>query len=201
MAVQFFTIPDPQLKTTFPKVLITGAAVKAVKGAAASVILGEVEAEDPVSRSYLGTPVLDNLEIPAGSYTDLEDNTIEFSGITVDAVLFEVNKTRNIVKTPIQGRDGTVKEYISEGDYQIRCNGMISQAENAIPQSELQILREIFEVPQQISIISLFLNEIFDIFDIVVERWNIPQVAGKRNEIPFSFTAVSDVPLDLEELE
>ena len=38
----------------------------------------------------------------------------------------EISNTRNIVKTDIQGRDGSVKEFINNGDYQISIKGILS---------------------------------------------------------------------------
>jgi hypothetical protein len=201
MPVGIFKIPteiDKRVNTNF---LVTSAAIQAVKGAAANVFIPEAVAEDPVGRSYLGTPVIDNLEIPQGAYTDLEGNTITYGALVVDTVIFNVSKPRNIIKTPIQGRDGTVKEYVSDGDYVITCRGIISNRDNVIPEVQARALKQAFEVPQQIPVVSLYLNDIFEIFEIVIEQWDMPQIEGRRNEIPFSFTASSDVPLDLEELE
>jgi hypothetical protein len=196
-----FTIPDPLEKRVNKNFLITSAAIAAAKGAAANVFIPDSVTEEPVGRSYLGTPVIDNLEFPQGSYTDLEGNTIDYGAVVVDTVIFSVSKPRNIVKTPIQGRNGTVKEYVSDGDYVITCRGIISNRDNVIPLDQARDLRTVFEVPQQVPIVSEYLNDLFEIFDIVIEQWDMPQVEGTRNQIPFSFTATSDVPLDLEELE
>lgn len=200
MAVKIFKLPDPLERRVNKNFLITSAAIQAVKGAAANIFIPESEVEDPVGRSYLGTPVIDRLEFPQGTYTDLDNNTIDYGAVVVDTVIFEVSKPRNIVKTAVQGRDGTVKEYVSDSDFQIICRGVISNRDNVFPLNAVRDLRTIFEVPQQVPVVSLFLNDVFEIFNIVIEEYNIPQVEGKRNEIPFSFTASSDVPLDLEEL-
>lgn len=200
MAV-LFKIPEELKKRVNKNFLITGAAIQAGKGLAAGILIPDSAIEESVGRSYLGTSVIDNLEFPAGSYTDLEDNTIDYGAVVVDTVTFEVNKPKNIVKTMIQGRNGTVKEYVSDGDFEIRCSGMISNRDNIIPLDQIRNLRTVLEVPQQIPVISLFLNDIFEIFNIVIESYSIPQIEGKINELPFTFTATSDVQLDLEELE
>lgn len=191
MAIQItkkkdFFIPDPR--------------ITAVRLAATNFLIPEIPVEVPVSVSYLGTAVIDNLEFPAGQYDDLEGNTIDYPSIRIDTVIIEVNKPRNIIKTAIQGRNGTVKEYISDGDYQINARGMISNPFNSFPLADTRDLRTILEVPQQLPVISLFLNDVFEVFEIVIEKYFIPQIEGKRNEVPFTFSASSDVPLDLEEL-
>lgn len=194
-------IPDPLAKRVNTNFIATSAAISAVKSTAANFALPPVVAEESISTSYLGTPVIDNLEFPAGSYTDLEGNTIEYGDVVIDTVIFSVSKPRNIIKTAIQGRNGTIKEYVSDGDYVITCRGIVSNADNVIPLDLARDLKAVFEVPQQVPIVSEYLNDLFEIFDIVIEQWDMPQVEGVRNQLPFSFTAVSDVPLDLEELE
>lgn len=200
MAVRLFRLPDPIEKRVNKNFLITSSAIQAVKGVGANFAIPDSAVEEPVGQSYLGTPVIDNLEFPQGSYTDQDGNVIDYGAVVVDTVTFSVSRVKNIVKTKIQGRNGTVKEYVSDGDYEITCRGIISNRDNVLPLNQARDLTKVFEVPQQIPIVSEYLNDLFEIFDVVIEQWDMPQVEGKRNEVPFSFTAVSDVPLDFEEL-
>ena len=200
MPVKIFKLPEPIERRANIPFLATSAAIQTVKGVAANVFIPDAATEESIGNSYLGTPVIDNMEFPAGAYTDLNDDTIDYVAVVVDTVVFEVNRKKRIVKTPIQGRDGTIKEYVSGEDYQITCRGMISNRDNVFPLAQVRALNKAFDVPQQIPIISLFLNDVFEIFDIVIESYSIPQVEGKRNEVPFSFVASSDVPLDTDEL-
>jgi hypothetical protein len=203
MPVTIFKIPNPG--DIYSKVnrnfLITGAALSVVKGAAFNAAIRPTETEESIGNSDLGTPVMDRLEFPEGNYIDLEGNEISFSGISIPTAILEVTLPKNIVKTPIQGRNGTVKEYVSDGDYQINGRGIISNTVNVIPLDDLRTFREIMQVPQQLEVVSQYLNEIFEINQIVIESFNMPQLEGIRNELPFSFSASSDVALDLEELE
>jgi len=202
MAVKFFKIPSegsvlPRSKPIFA----TGAAIQAIKGAGFAISLAGVETEEAIGKSDFGTPIMDRLEFPEGSYIDLEGNTISFGGISTATVVLEVSQSKNIVKESIQGRNGTIKEYVSDGDFVISGRGFISNKDNIIPLDALRDFREIMQVPQQIEVVSQYLNEIFEINQIVIESYNMPQTEGVRNEIPFSFQALSDVALDLEELE
>lgn len=200
MAIKIFATPpgiDAKGEKSFAAL---GAGVSILKSAVASFAIPDIVTEDQVGRSYLGTPVIDNLEFPAGAYTDLDGNTITYGAVVIDTVIFEVSKPRNIVKTSIQGRNGDVKEYISDGDYIITCRGIISNKDNVIPESQIRAFVQVMEVPQQLPIVSLFLNDLFEIFNVVIENWNVMQADGKRNEVPFSFTASSDVDLGLEEI-
>lgn len=182
------------------KVLVTAAAVGAVRSEIGSSSVLEVPAENAVSQSYLNTPVIDNLQFVGGSYTDFDNNQITYPSISIDTVLFEVNLPKNIIKTAIQGRSGTIKEYVSDDDYQISCTGKLSNRDNLQPTELIRDFRAIMEVPQQLPVISGFLNEIFEIFNIVITDFTVSQSAGKRNEVDFSFKAISDVALGVDEI-
>ena len=66
------------------------------------------EKDKELYKSQLGTPVFSNLELKGGSYTYKGQNYV-FPDIKVDTVLFTVAMQKNIIVTPIQGGDGTVK--------------------------------------------------------------------------------------------
>lgn len=159
--------------------------------------LGQPDGDEPQRTSYLGTPVFSNLEIKPFKYDTLEGETIEIkNGIVIDTVLMAVSQSKNIVTTPIQGRNGTVKEYISDGDYQIDINGMIVSEGNKYPESEVNELIQILKSPVAISFISEFLNW-FDIHDVVVESFDFPQTEGVRNAQQFTISCLSDTPVEL----
>ena len=184
-----------------PQLIATGGGISIIKTIVSSAIVPSQITDENIGVSYLGTPVMDKLEFPSGSYTDLDGNKIDYGDISIDTVVFTVNKVRNIVKTSIQGRNGTVKEYVSEGDYSISCNGVISNRDNFFPEDQARSLRQIFEVPQQVEVVCSYLNNVHEILNIVIESWSMPFSVGKRNEIPFSFIAISDSPIEVNELE
>jgi hypothetical protein len=184
-----------------PEVIAKGGGTGLIKTIVGAAVVPDSVTDDKIGNSYLGTPVIDNLEFPQGSYVDLDGNQIDYGAVVVDTVVFTVNKVRNVIKTSVQGRNGTIKEYVSDGDYSISCQGVISNRDNVFPEEQARALRQVLEVPQQLPVISIFLNNTHEIFDIVIESWSMPFEAGKRNEMPFSFIAVSDTPLGVDELE
>ncbi|QCW20332.1 tail-related protein [Flavobacterium phage FPSV-S1] len=160
--------------------------------------------------SYLGTPVFSNLQIPAGEYKDNDGNTVQFDGIRVDTAIFEVTLSKNIVSTAINGRDGTVKQFISNGDYEIKCSGIIvgqSDASNAgfdvkytnsVPEIEIRKFNAIAKIPQEIEVVSEYLD-FFDISTVVITEASFAQREGFRDSILFNFSMLSDRPIELKQ--
>lgn len=180
------------------KYTITGAGVQLLK-----TKLFKVDAVDPDKSSrtsYFGTPVFSNIEIKPFQYEKLNGETIQIkNGIVIDHVLITVTQTKNIVTTPIQGRPGTVKEYISDGDFEIELTGTISSKGNNYPETDVNELVQILRAPVAINIISEFLNW-FDIHSVVVTDYSFPQSEGFRNQQEFNITLLSDTPVELEDL-
>jgi hypothetical protein len=162
----------------------------------------DLDLDIPVNVSDLGTLVLDNLEIQPGQYADLRTgDPIAYPGIRIDTVLFDAQQTKNIVKTKIQGREGTVKEYISSEDVTINVQGLLVNKSNNYPATEAEQLKQIFDVPQQLRVTSKFINDVLGLDFIVIETWRMNQLEGFRNVQPFFFTASSDVDLNINDIE
>jgi hypothetical protein len=162
--------------------------------------VNEVPVNQRIPANLFGTPMYDNLYFEPGSYTDLDGSVISYEGVQINAVLLMVEQSRNIVKTSIQGRNGTIKEYISDGDYMITASGLLTGVGNEFPEQESKALNEISIVPQQVKVTSEFLNEVFGISYIVIEKLTVAQKQGSRNEIGFSMQALSDNDIDLDEI-
>lgn len=162
--------------------------------------VNEVPVNQRIPANLFGTPMYDNLYFEPGNYTDLNGNVIPFEGVQINSVVLMVEQSRNIVKTSIQGRNGTIKEYISDGDYMITANGFLTGVGNEFPEQESKALNEISIVPQQVKVTSEFLNEVFGISYIVIEKLTVAQKQGSRNEIGFSMQALSDNDIDLDEI-
>jgi len=158
----------------------------------------EFAGNDPsVAVSQFGTPILSNLVFDGGSYED-RGQTIEFEGLQLDSVLMTANKTKNIVKTEVQGRTGTVKEYISDGDFIINVKAVIvSQDSEKYPADDVRRMIEIDRAPIPLKFTSEFLDR-FGVFDVVIENMSMPQTQGFRNVQAVSFNLVSDTPLEIK---
>ncbi len=178
--------------------IVTGAGLQAVKTQLFDV--GEFTGDEASKTSLMGTNVWSNLVFPAGTYETLEGDEIEFNEITFDAVLLSISQSKNVVTTQVQGRNGSVKEYISDGDFQISISGaMTGESSDVYPESEVVDLVEILKAPVSLKVESEFLN-FFDIDEIVVTGYSFPQKIGSRNTQPFQITALSDEALELKDL-
>ena len=153
--------------------------------------------DSPISRSQLGTPVYDQIIFEGGTYdTDVEGVTASFPELRFDAVLISVTQNKNIVRTQIQGRDGTVKEYVGQDDFRIKIDGLITGDNGVHPKDEINDLKAMLDAPISIKISCDYLTNL-GITDLVVDSYEIGQQAGGRSYQQFSITAYSDEPLEL----
>lgn len=168
-----------------------------------------------------GKPILSNLVFPPGKYTDLQGREINFSGIRIDEAIMTVTQPKNIIKTPIQGVNGTIKEYISDGDFSIVIDGILIgetlegqqdsntnnqdvQAQvlqkedigNNYPTRDVKQFVSLMKVPQEITVRSNYLEAI-GVDLMVVENWSLPQARGASNYQPFSIRCSSETIINL----
>lgn len=145
--------------------------------------------------SQLGTLVFSDLDISAASYSK-DGQNFETKKINIDTVLFEVSQEKHIVRTAVQGRDGTVKEYISDGDYAVSIKGVLTGRNGEYPRDAVSDLMEFLKAPISMKVNSWFLGQ-FGITDIVVLNFSLSQVEGLQNSQPFQINAVSDTPFEV----
>lgn len=157
----------------------------------------EEEQDEAFAISYLGTPVYSNLIINKGSYTDDNGKVISYNGLDVDTVLFDVFMDKNIIKTVLQGRNGSVKEYISDGDFEVIIRGaLVSKEANKYPAQEFDTLKTICKLPVAIEVYSGFL-QFMSIHNLVIHSYNFPQREGFNNMQVFELRCMSDEPIEL----
>ena len=146
--------------------------------------------------SYLGSQVFSNLNLTKKTNPEFQ--------VLIDTALFNVTNTKNIVTTAIQGRNGTVKEYISGGDYKITIRGIISGYNGTYPQTQtankfVSPVADLLEICQEntaLTVNSWYLNQ-FDIYDIVVTDFTLGQNEGEFAVQTFEISALSDTPFQI----
>jgi hypothetical protein len=154
----------------------------------------QIEKDSPLYNSYLGTNILSDL--------NLKDKESDFQ-IIVDTALFNVTQNKHIITTPIQGRDGTVKEYISLGDYKISIKGVLSGANGVYPKESKTInnctvkdMLQMCVINKALRINSWYLTQ-FNIFDLVITDFTLGQTEGEYSVQYFEIQALSDTPFEI----
>ena len=116
--------------------------------------------------------------------------------LTIPDVTINISKQKEIVKTAIVGRAGTIKEYITDGDYQLSISiGIVSVDENnqiidQYPESAISTLREVLEENQSLEASSTFLD-VFGINKIVVTGFSAKQMTYANRQV-VEVSALSD---------
>lgn len=146
--------------------------------------------------SQLGTKVLIDLTFHGQTYQNELGQSFTFPDITLTAVLISINQTKNIVETPIQGRKGTVKEYVGMGDYALTMNVIIAGDNGVYPRSDVQDMITMLECPDEITVTSWYLA-LFKIFSVLVKSYDCNQDEGMYSRQPISIDAVSDEEVNL----
>jgi len=152
--------------------------------------------------SDINTPVYSNVTFghsKEGSdikYTGIDGKEYTLPRLTFNAILISVSFPRNIVKTAIQGRDGTVKEYIGESDATISFRGVITGLNGQYPAEEIKQLKQLITAPISVPVISEYLNNL-GIYNVVFEDRSLEQEEGGYSYQGFSLNAVSDQYIDL----
>lgn len=146
--------------------------------------------------SSVGLPITDPADW-LGAYTlcplllRLEDG----AELSIPDAVVVMTRTKQIVTTQVVGMSGTVKEYISDGDFDINIAVGIQGVEdgkvaNVYPEEGLRELRKFLEVDKPISVQSAFFD-LFEINRLVVKSYSLTQ-ATESNYQELTISALSD---------
>lgn len=160
----------------------------------------DLQFEESIGVSQLGTLLYDDITFPSGSYKGLDGVVVDYEEVKLQSVRFVVSQEKNIVKTAISGRNGTVKEYNNDGDYIINLQANINELENVFPAQQLINIKALKDVPESLEVVSKILNSIFDIDTVVINNFSIDPGTGK-GEVSISMNLSSDLPFDLKDFE
>lgn len=146
--------------------------------------------KDPGGNKTLGSLNNANAQTSGGQITD--------NDLVLPIALITATQEKNIVRTKIQGRNGTIKEYVSDDDWQINIKGVIvGELSNKRPSDELKKLDKYRESPLALDIISNFLDDI-KVYTVVIMGITYEQREGMRNVYDFNINCYSDEPFELK---
>ncbi len=136
--------------------------------------------------ALLGVPVFCDLVL---------ENPQKGTKLNIVNPLITLNQTRNITKTVVQGRNGTVKEYISDGDYQIDIDGALFTQDGSYPEEEMKTLVELCKSTVALSVYNYLLG-LFEVKSMVITDYTFRQTIMKDMQL-FQIKALSDEPYEI----
>jgi hypothetical protein len=155
---------------------------------------------------YNGKSVWATVTLESQPYQDQKFNertkqyelaTIPGQKLDLGTVLVDVQMSKIIITTPINGRNGTVKEYYSDGDYQVSLRGaLVNPTGTNYPYNEFRILNELLKAKVSLKVTSEFMS-LFPIYNLAVTDYTFPQEEGFTNTQLFQINALSDSPIEL----
>jgi len=146
--------------------------------------------------SALNTVVLVDLTFHGQTYTNELGQSRTFPDIVLQTVLLSVSQSKEIVKTKINGRSGTIKEYIALGDYEVSISAILTGANGVYPKDSVQPMIAMLECPGEITVTSWYLN-MFSINSIVINSYSLSQDEGGYSRQAISISASSDQTANL----
>ena len=149
----------------------------------------------PIGVSPLGTPVYDNITL---IYNDALGNR---NILQLQSVQFSVTQEQTIVENAVSGRNGTIKEYVSENDYNVSINAFVNELFNVFPFDQLRAWRKIKEAGESIQVINKTLNNVYEIDTFVVTRFQDTPTVASLNQHQLSIELKSDFPFDPNEFD
>lgn len=138
--------------------------------------------------SFAGVPLYQPLTIKSTENGE--------SDLLLDSAVVTWNLPRNIVKTIVQGRDNSVKEFINNGDYIINVSGIFCSREWRYPLEQVITFDKFMKKKQALKIEHEVLNAL-GVFNIVIDSYDCPQTP-EINVQQYSFVAESDQPIELK---
>ena len=128
--------------------------------------------------------------------TDLSIFVPDEGELVINDATMNVSLQKEIVKTSLVGHKGTIKEYITDGDYQVNISvGLVSVDDEGriidqYPERAVAQLRTILERSEALEVSSAFLD-VFDIRYLVVTGFSAKQMTHSNRQV-IEITAISD---------
>lgn len=151
-----------------------------------------IEINEVTETSVLGTPIFETTRL-------FNNNDDGEEVILLDVPIIEVRYRKNIVKTAVQGRPGTVKELINDDDKIVTIRGLLVNDNSEKPPIEkLKVLHDVVLLPFELGVENTLLNQIFGIDNLVIESADYPKAVGFTNVQPYVLNCVSDDAIELK---
>lgn len=158
-----------------------------------------------IAARNVSTPITDK-SIWMGRYALIELTLVKEDGtaLILNDVVVSLNLSKVIVTTQQNNFNGTIKEAISTGDYDITFNVGVLAAENGVtvdeyPEEQMRELVSFLTINERVKAVSTFLD-IFDIEHIVITGFSVRQQT-ESNRQTIEIKALSDYQYEIAGLE
>lgn len=112
--------------------------------------------------------------------------------LLLDSAVVELNRPKRIVVTELKGKDNSVKEFINNGDWQIKVSGILANRGVGYPKDQLRALEDYMSAKVAIPVVHEVLNRL-NIYEMVVTDYAYPR-SPFQNIQPYEFSCLSDEP-------
>lgn len=154
-----------------------------------------IEVAEATATSALGTPIYDPVEFLGGTVPGTNE---VYDGLQLlDAPLIDITLAKDVVKTKMQGRDGTVKEFMQLNDYVINIRGIFASFNSFDPPyEEIEALNNLHRLPVALDVESKLLNKL-GINSLVTTTLKFVPTPRFENIKAYRLTCVSDEAVQL----
>lgn len=152
--------------------------------------------DNEISPHELSSPITDK-SFWSGRYAlcELTFENPKGERLVINDAIVAIGRTKNIVTTQMVGMNGTIKEYINDGDYTLNIVVGVAAVKDGVivdeyPADGLRELRKFLDSPDTLEVYSMFLD-IFGISRIVIRSYSVTQDTASNYQ-SVSIQAISD---------
>lgn len=122
-----------------------------------------------------------------------DDHTLELENAVIS-----ITGSKNIVRTPLVGRRGTVKELISVEDYKISIAAFIRSSDGSYPEGQITRMKELYNIDESVELISALTDLLLDEGDrVVITDIQYPPTPGVEDGQAVTIECETDSPFEL----
>jgi hypothetical protein len=152
-------------------------------------------------KGAFGHVVMFPIVIESASWT-VKTGTNSFETKTTDEIIIAIamldpSRTKNMEMTDVEGRDGSVKEYGSHGDYLFSIKGLLIGKDGKFPEEEMKSLALLENAPVSVPVACDFLMWL-GVTEMVIRRVGWIPMEGVENAQAFEMDCVSDTEVLLK---
>ena len=144
------------------------------------------EVDEFKKHDWLAVPTLTALELRCGGQE-----------IQLKECICLVTLEKNIVQTALLGRNGTIKEYISDGDYQVEIAAALTSECDQYPKDELQKLMAFLKINDSILVGDDSFLGLFGITNLIVKSYGFNQETHSNRQT-FTICCLSDTAYEIK---